>query len=141
MGEWPLLRLSPIVHAARRAHVPGGKRRPAAVALAPPPAVKPPVQKRRRPPRPGTDASRDHRNAHTRGNDLPWVLRAPALADPAAAAHAPTDRLACCVYCDDTMFTNALLAVGSFRRFAPARGSCSSFGTRPNSPGSATWNS
>src|SRR5689334_22250146 len=67
-----------------RVRAPGGKKLAAAVALAPLPAVKPPPRRRRRPTRPGTDASKDHRDAHSRGNDLPWVLRAGAPLEPHA---------------------------------------------------------
>jgi hypothetical protein len=95
----------------------GGKKRPRAIALEPRRAVKLP-KRRRGSQRPSTDASKDHRDAHTRGNDLPWVLRARAARD-GDTAPVRTDRLTCCVYCDDAMFANALLAVGSFRRFAP----------------------
>src|SRR4051812_13967656 len=94
-------------------------KRPRKVALAPCPP-KPaaprhvlPVRRRR-----VADASTDRRDAHARGNEMPSVLRVRSARD-LDAPPVPTDRLTCCVYCDDAMFANALLAVGSFRRFAP----------------------
>src|SRR4051812_30186598 len=96
----------------------GGAKRPRKLALAPcppkpaPPQPASPVRRR------VADASTDRRDAHARGDEMPSVLRSRAIRDPDAPP-VPTDRITCCVYCDDAMFANALLAVGSFRRFAP----------------------